>query len=146
MAETGKREDPWRSFNFLVEIDGIPVANFSDVSGLSSDTDVIEYREGSDGPLTARKLPGLSKFTNISLKRGYTTNEDLWRWRRNILDGREDRRNGSVVLLDEQRNRVMEWHFVNGWISKYEGATLNAKGNEVAVETVEIAHEGLRIA
>lgn len=146
MAETGKREDPYRNFNFLVEIDNATVAGFSDVSGLSGDGDVIEYREGSDGPLTVRKLTGLRKFSNITLKRGYTSNGDLWKWRRNILDGKTDRRNGSIVLLDELRNRVMEWQFVNGWISKYEGATLNAKGNEVAVETIEIVHEGLRIA
>ena len=146
MPETGKREDPYRNFNFLVEIDNVAVAGFSDVSGLNGDGDVIEYREGSDGPLTVRKLTGLRKFSNITLKRGYTTNGDLWKWRRNILDGKTDRRNGSIVLLDELRNRVMEWQFVNGWVSKYEGATLNAKGNEVAVETVEIVHEGLRIA
>src|SRR3954452_1300894 len=104
MAETGKREDPYRSFNFLVEIDNATVAGFSDVSGLSGDGDVIEYREGSDGPLTVRKLTGLRKFSNITLKRGYTTNGDLWKWRRNILDGKTDRRNGSIVLLDELRN------------------------------------------
>jgi phage tail-like protein len=145
MAETGKREDPYRSFNFLVEIDNAPVAGFSEVSGLSQDGDVIEYREGSDVPLTVRKLTGLRKFANITLKRGYTTGRDLWRWRLNILNGRTDRRNGSIVLLDEERNRVVEWQFENGWISKYEGPMLNAKGNEVAIETVEICHEGLRI-
>lgn len=146
MPETGKREDPYRAFNFLVEIDGVTVAGFSDVSGLSGETDVVEYREGSDGPLNVRKLPGLSKNGPATLKRGQSTNDDLWKWRRNILDGITDRRNGSIVLLDERRNRVREWQFVNGWISKYEGPTLNAKGNEVAIETVEIAHEGLRVA
>lgn len=145
MTETGKREDPYRSFNFLIEIDNTTVAGFSEVSGLSQDGDVIEYREGSDIPLTARKLTGLRKFANITLKRGYTTKVDLWRWRRNILDGRTDRRSGSIVLLDEERNRVKEWQFENGWISKYEGPTLNAKGNEVAIESIEICHEGLRI-
>lgn len=146
MPETGKREDPYPSFNFLMEIDNVSIAGFSEVSGLSQDGDVIEYREGSDIPLTVRKLTGLRKFANLSLKRGYTTNGDLWNWRRNILDGRKDRRNGSIVLLDEERNRVMEWRFENGWISKYEGPALNAKGTDAAIETIEICHEGLRIA
>jgi phage tail-like protein len=146
MPETGKREDPYRSFNFLVEIDGVTVAGFSDVSGLTGDGDVIEYREGSEGPLTVRKLPGLFKWVPIVLKHGITTDRALWNWRRSILDGKTDRRNGSIVLLDEQRKRVMEWQFVNGWVSKYEGPTLNGKGTEVAVETAEIVHEGLRVA
>src|SRR4051794_21801988 len=101
MAETGKREDPYRSFNFLVEIDNVTVAGFSEVSGLSQDGDVIEYREGSDVPLTVRKLTGLRKFANITLKRGYTTKRDLRRWRLNVVEGRTDRRSGSIVLLDE---------------------------------------------
>ena len=146
MPPTGVREDPYRTFNFLVEIDNTPVAGFSEVGGLSGDGDVIEYREGSDIPLTVRKLTGLRKFANITCKRGYTTNTILWLWRRNVLDGIEDRRNGAIVLLDELRNRVIEWRFENGWISKYEGPALNAKGNEAAIESIEIAHEGLRIA
>ncbi|MGH2583436.1 MAG: phage tail protein [Dehalococcoidia bacterium] len=146
MPPTGVREDPYRTFNFLVEIDDAAVAGFSEVGGLSSDGDMIEYREGSDVPLTVRKLTGLRKFANITCKRGYTTSMVLWLWRRNILDGIEDRRNGAIVLLDELRNRVVEWRFENGWISKYEGPALNAKGNEVALESIEICHEGLRIA
>jgi phage tail-like protein len=146
VPETGKREDPYRTFNFVIEIDRVAVAGFSEASGLSGDGDIIEYREGYDPALTVRKLTGLRKFANIVLKRGYTTSRDLWNWRKNILEGRTDRRNGAIVLLDEERHRVVEWRFSNGWISKYEGPTFNAKGNEVALETVEIAHEGLTIA
>jgi phage tail-like protein len=145
MAETGVREDPYRTFNFLVEIDNTPVAGFSEVSGLTGDGDVIEYREGSERRLSVRKLTGLRKFANITLKRGLTTSRVLWRWRLNVLEGRTDRRNGTIVLLDEERNRVVEWQFENGWIMKYEGPALNAKGNEVAIESIEVAHEGLRI-
>jgi phage tail-like protein len=79
------------------------------------------------------------------LKRGFTTSRTLWLWRLNIINGVADRRNGSVVLRDELRNRVVEWHFEQGWISKYEGPALNAKGNDVAIESIEIVHEGLRI-
>jgi phage tail-like protein len=139
------REDPYRGFNFLVEIDNIPVAGFSEVGGLSGDGDIIEYREGSDVPLTVRKITGLHKWANVTLRRGITRSRALWMWRLNILNGVNDRRNGAIVLLDEQRNRVMEWRFANGWISKYDAGTLNAKGNEVALENVEICHEGLRV-
>jgi phage tail-like protein len=146
MAQTGVREDPYRTFNFLVRINNTTVAGFSEVGGLSSDGDVIEYREGADLPLHVRKLTGLRKFANITCKRGYTRSRVLWLWRRNILDGKEDRRNGAIILLDEQRKQVVEWRFEKGWISKYEGPALNAKGNEVAIESIEICHEGLRIA
>ena len=146
MPETGRREDPYRAFNFLIEIDRVPIAGFSEVGGLTTDSDPIEYREGADRPLTVRKLTGLRKFANISLKRGYTTSRVLWIWRRNILDGIPDRRNGAIVLLDEQRQRVVEWRFENGWLSKYDGPALQARQSEVAIETAEICHEGLRIA
>jgi phage tail-like protein len=145
MAETATREDPYRAYNFIVEIDSIAVAGFSEVGGLSGDGDVVEYREGTDVPLTVRKMPGLRKYANISLKKGYTTSRVLWQWRLAVINGNVDRRNGAVVLLDEQRNRVAEWQFENAWVVKYEGPALNAKGNEVAVETLELAHEGLRL-
>jgi phage tail-like protein len=145
MAETGAREDPYRAYNFIVEIGGGPVAGFSEVSGLNGDGDIIEYREGDEKKLSVRKLPGLRKFSNITMKRGMTTNRALWRWRLNIIEGRDDRRNGSVVLLDEERNRVVEWQFEHGWIMKYEGPTLSAKSQDVSIETIEIVHEGLKI-
>ena len=145
MSQTGVREDPYRGYNFLIEIEGVPVAGFSEVGGLSGDGDVVEYREGTDIPLSVRKLPGLRKYANITLKRGYTTNRVLWQWRLRVINGTVDRRHGAIVLLDEQRKRVAEWGFENGWIVKYEGPPLNAKGNDVALETVEIAHEGLRL-
>ena len=140
---TDNRTDPFRSFNFRVEIDGLTVGNFSEVSGLSSDGDMVEYREGTDLPLTVRKLTGLRKYNNITLKRGYTENMEIWNWYQNIINGVSDRRNGSIILMNEERNDVMRWNFENGWINKIEGPGLNATGNEVAIETAEIMHEGL---
>ncbi len=146
MPETATREDPYRSYNFIVEIYSIAVAGFSEVSGLSGDTDVVEYREGTDVSMAVRKLPGRPKWgTNLTLKVGMTTSRVLWQWRLAIINGNVDRRNGAVVLLDEQRNRVAEWQFENAWVVKYEGPALNAKGNDVAVETLELAHEGMRL-
>ena len=137
-----QRDDPYKAFNFRVEIDGVALAAFSEVSGLESETEVIEYRTGSERN-TVRKLPGLTRYANIVLRRGVTQDAELWNWRKTVEDGQVDRRNGSIVLLDDDRTEVLRWNFVGGWISKWVGPTFNAKGNEVAIETVEIAHEGL---
>lgn len=140
------RKDPFRGYNFRVELDKTPVASFRECSGLSLTTDPVDYREGTDLPLSVRKLTGLRKYTNITLKRGYTDNQDLWKWYKNIINGVTDRRNGSVVLQDEQHNDVLRWEFENGWICKWEGPSMNATGNDVAVETIEICHEGVVLA
>ena len=136
------RNDPYGAFNFIVEIDGIAVAGFSECSGLSAETAVIEYREGNE-PMRVRKLAGLTKFTAITLKRGVTGNRDLWNWYKNVSNGVTDRRNGSIVLLGNDRSPVARWKFIDGWPAKWEGPHLKAKGNEVAIETLEIEHEGL---
>lgn len=141
---TGDRRDPYAGFNFLVEIDGITRAAFSECSGLSTDTDPIEYRNGSED-ITVRKIPGLKKFANISLKRGMTKDLELWDWRKTVLDGTTKRKSGSIVLLNEAREPAMRWNFREGWPTKWEGPSLNATGNAVAIETLEIAHEGLEL-
>jgi len=131
---TGDRRDPYRSFNFRVEIDGVKVGSFSEVSGLSSDGDIVEYRNGDDKKLHVTKLMGLRKVSNLTLKRGYSDNRELWSFRANIVNGVADRRNGAIVLMDEQRNDVMRWEFEAGWIHKIDGPSFNAKGNEVGIE------------
>jgi phage tail-like protein len=137
-----KRVDPFRNFNFLVEIDGLAVAGFSECSGLGAETDVIEYREGSDKQ-AVRKLPGLQRYPSIVLKRGISGDKSLWQWWKSVRDGQADRRNGSIVLLDAERTEVARWNFINGWPSKWEGPAFSAKANGVAIETLEIVHEGL---
>lgn len=107
---------------------------------------MIEYREGSDnnhGVNTTRKQAGLIKYTNLSLKRGWTQDQSLWNWRQAVLQGTIQRQSGSISLLDEARNKVLSWSFHDGWPVKWEGPALNAKTSEVAIETLEIAHEGL---
>jgi phage tail-like protein len=142
----GKRNDPYGQFNFLIEIDGVVKGGFSEASGLSTDTNMIEYREGAEQQGTTRKLPGLMKYNNIVLKRGWTKDKSLWAWRKKVIDGKTQRNAGSIVLLDEARNEALRWNFREGWPSKWEGPALNAKTSEVAVETLEIAHEGLELA
>lgn len=143
---TGKRNDPYGQFNFVVEIDGVVKGGFSEVSGLTTDANIIEYREGNEQQGTTRKLPGLMKYNNIVLKRGWTADRSLWEWRKKVIDGRTERTGGSIVLLDEARQEALRWNFREGWPSKWEGPALNGKTSEVAVETLEIAHEGLELA
>ncbi|MFZ5510302.1 MAG: phage tail protein [Pseudomonadota bacterium] len=140
---TDVRIDPFRGFNFRVEIDGLTVAAFSEVSGLTADGDPVEYREGTDPVNNVRKLVGLRKYANLMFKRGYVQDDTLWQWYQRIANGQPDRRNGSVVLMNEAHQDVMRWNFENAWINKIEGPGLNASSNEVAVESMELVHEGL---
>jgi phage tail-like protein len=143
---TAVRIDPYRGYNFRIELDNTSVASFRECSGLSMNTDPVDYREGTDTPLSVRKLTGLRKFSNITCKRGFTQNEDLWNWYKNVLNGVSDRRNGAVVLQDEEHNDVVRWNFTNAWICKWEGATMNATSNDVAIETIEICPERIELA
>jgi phage tail-like protein len=140
MAAT--RQDPYRNYNFRVEIGGIQQAGFSECSGFGSNIDVVEYREGNE-PMRVRKLAGRTSFPNIVLKWGITASRDLVDWHQQTVDGNIQPQNGSIVLLDNQGNEVARWNFVNGWPSKWDGIDLNAKGNDVAIETLEITHEGI---
>jgi len=142
----GSTAMPILAMNFRVQIDGLTVGAFREVTGLSGDTTVVEYRDGSDAFRSVRKGPGLQTFPNIVLKRGYTTNRELWNWYRNITNGIADKRNGSIFLQDELHNDVMQWDFVNAWVKKIDGPSFNATGNEVAIETVELVHEGVSLA
>jgi phage tail-like protein len=142
---TAQRIDPARSFNFELQIDGIARGGFSEVSGLTADGDSVDYREGTDPQSNVRKLVGLRKYTNIVLKRGYTQDTSLWDWYTNIMNGQPDRRNVTIVLLNEQRQPVLRWHAENAWLNKIEAPSFKAAGNEVAIESVELVHEGLGI-
>ena len=141
------RVDPFRGYNFRVELDNTNVASFRECGGLDRDDGL---RRLSRGQRTRRypcaSSPGLRKFANITLKRGYTTNQDLWNWYKNILNGVTDRRNGAIVLQDEQHNDVLRWNFENGWICKWEGPAMNATSNDVAIESIEICHERIELA
>ncbi len=140
------RKDPYRNCNFLVEIDGITQAGFTDCSGLGSTTEPVEYREGGDNS-TPRKLPGQTKYTNISLKWGLTDSHELYDWYRKVVTGKTERRNGSIVVLDADGvTEVVRWNFFNAWPTKMEGPSFSAKGSEIAIETLEIAHEGVERA
>lgn len=132
------RPDPFRGYNFRVEIDGVVKAAFREFSGLTFETDPVEYREGNDRRLHVRKLYGLRKFTNLQGKRGITTDLQLWNWYKQILNGDAPLRDGAIVLTDELQVDRMRWSFKNGFICKWEGPTFNATANDVAIEMIEI--------
>lgn len=144
MPGTADRNDPYSGFNFLVEIDGVTQAGFSECSGLSVDQDEIDYRTGAENT-TVRKLPGLTKYSNLTLKRGFTNSKELWEWRKKVIDGATQRQSGAIVLLDEGRKTALRFTFREAWPKKWDGPTFNAKTNEVAIETLEIVHEGLKL-
>lgn len=138
-----QRTDPYHGYNFLVEIDGITRAGFREASGLDSSTDPVEYREGNERALTARKLGGLNKYANLSLKWGMCDDKDLWDWREKAVAGKIERKNLSIVLLDERGEEKARWNFREAWPTKWTGPSFNATSNDVAVDTLELVHEGI---
>jgi phage tail-like protein len=142
---TGERIDPYGNFNFLVEIDGITRAAFHECSGFDSTIDITEHREGGENT-TVRKLPGLTKYSNIVLKWGVTDDRQLYDWHRQAVNGNVQRRGGSIILLDRHGEEKMRWNFRDAWPTKWDGPDFNAEGNDVAIETLELAHEGIERA
>jgi phage tail-like protein len=127
-----------------VEIDGITNARFQEVGGIDATTDVIEYREGGDA-LGTRKLPGQTKHSNLSLKRGYTDDTQLYAWYEDVMTGRTEkiRKNLAIVQLDMAGKDVLRWNLYQAFPVKYTAPAFNAKGNDLAIETLEIAYERL---
>jgi len=136
--------DPYLGYNFFVEWDGIIYAGFQECSGLDTTQDAKEYREGTDPP-TVRKIPGLVSYSNISLKRGITNNDELWRWRKKIMDGIVERRNVSIVLLDQQGSERIRWNLTHCWPTTWSAPEMNATTDDIAIESLEFVHEGVTV-
>jgi phage tail-like protein len=139
------RRDPFKNYSFLVEIDGIASSAFKSVSGLAAEAEVIEYREGSDPLSSPRKLPGRVRYPNVKLSRGLTTSRDLWDWWEAAVTGTALRRNVAITLLDDSRTPVLRWLLHDAWVAKFEAPEFDAGKNEVAIETIELAHERLEL-
>jgi phage tail-like protein len=141
---TGKRTDPYRNFKFRVEIDGIQTAAFSEATIPDSSTDTVDYREGTDSP-TQKKLSGLVKYGNVTLKKGLTDSMELYEWRKQVEQKGAGgaRKNISLILVDEEGKDKARWNLVEAWPTKYDPSDFSAKGNEVIIETLEIIHEGV---
>lgn len=138
--------DPLVNFNFLVETGGVLAAGFSEVTGMNGEIQAVEYREGRDVQANTRKLPGLAKYGNVTLKRGVLlNNQDFFKWFKTGVDGQILRLDISILLLDELRQEQVRWNLTQAWVAKYVAPDLKAAANEVAVNSLELAHEGLRI-
>jgi phage tail-like protein len=140
-----QRDNPYVNFNFVVDIGAGENLSFSEVDLPSGELEVIAYREGGDKSSTARKLPGLARYANVTLKRGVTGRLELFEWWREVRNGNLDRRNVTITLLDEQRSAVQRWLLRNAWPAKLDYSALDALGNEVVIETLELAHEGFEV-
>jgi phage tail-like protein len=140
------RNDPYRNCRFLLEIGGINQAGFSEATIPDTAQDPIEYREGNEPP-TVRKIPGLIKFGNLTLKWGITDSSmEIYDWRKKVEEGKmkDARQEIAIILLDEEGNPKSRWEFSEAWPTKYDAPDLNAKGTDIAIETLEIAHEGMK--
>jgi phage tail-like protein len=138
-------QDPLVSAWFGVEFQGQVAGAFRECTGLGSENEVVEYKaSGQRGEYIVKKVPGRMKWNNITLKRGITDSMDMWQWRRLVEQGKvvDARKNGSIVMFNQQGDEVARWDFVGAWPSKLSGPTANAGNNEVAIEELEITHEG----
>jgi phage tail-like protein len=139
-----QREAPLPAFLFAVEIGG-QTGFFRSVDGLSSETEVVDYREGGNSDVI-RKLAGVTRFANIRLTRVFTGDRSLYDWHATIQKPNPIRVDGRITLMDRQGTPIATWKFVNAFPVKWQGPDLDASKNEVAIETIEIAHEGLSFA
>ena len=141
----GQEKDPLVSAFFTIDFGGKVAGAFRECTGLGSENEVVEYKASGDkGKFVMKKIPGRMKWNNITLKRGITSDLDMWKWRKLVEDGKinEARKNGAIVMYDQTMNVLARWDFVRAWPSKLNGPAANASNNEVGIEELEITHEG----
>ncbi len=140
---TGVRLDPYQVFNFLIEIEGILVGGFSECTGLQVETEIVDYREGGVNEYMHR-FAGTTKYPPLILKQGLTAIDGLWKWHQNIVtQGKIERRNGTIYLLNKLRIPVIWWNFKEAFPYKWTGPELRADSGDVAFESIELVHRGL---
>jgi phage tail-like protein len=130
---------------FGIEFQNQIKGSFRECTGLGSENEVVEYKaSGEKGEYIKCMVPGRMKWNNITLKRGITADLDMWKWRQLVEQGKveEARRNGAIIMYNQNLEVVARWDFVRAWPSKLTGPTANAANNEVAIEELEITHEG----
>jgi phage tail-like protein len=137
-------DDAYASCRFYVQIDGQPQALFTELSGLQTEIVVQEYEEGGNNGYIHR-LPGRAKVGNITLKRGMTRSNEFLKWLMDVADGKIRRRNVSVVMYNTQRDELLRWNFLKAYPVKWSGPQFTAKSSEAAVESLELAHDGMTL-
>jgi len=137
---------PLPKFYFTVEVSDLAEATFQEVSGLDVEAQIIEYRHGNSKDFSTIKMPGIKKYGNVTLKKGiFKGDNKFWDWFNKIKMNLIERKPMTIKLLDEGGNPTMVWTLKNAWPTKITGTDMKSDGNEVAVETLEVAHEGLTI-
>ncbi len=139
----GDRKDPYLGFNFLVEIGGQVAGGFSEVTGLQVEVETEDYREGGRNEYVHRLAGPVKYSANLVLKHGITASDDLWRWHQDVRQGKIQRQNVSIILLDSTQEEKRRWEFEAACPVKWVGPDLRAGQAEVAVESVELVHRGL---
>lgn len=138
-------EYPLVKFHFQVDWGGTKIG-FTEVSGLDVETEVVEYREGASKEYSKIKMPGMQKFSNITLKRGtFKSDNEYFKWWNTVKLNTIERRDVTISLLNEEHSPVVVWKVKNAWPTKIQSTDLKADGNEVAIESLELVHEGLTI-
>ncbi|WP_346860963.1 phage tail protein [uncultured Draconibacterium sp.] len=138
-------EYPIVKFHFQVEWGGTKIG-FTEVSGLDVETEVVEYRHGASPEYFKTKMPGMQKYSNITLKRGtFASDNEYFAWWNTVKLNTIERRDITISLLNEEHSPVVVWKVKNAWPTKIQSTDLKADGNEVAIETMELVHEGLSI-
>jgi phage tail-like protein len=136
---------PAVKFHFRVEAEGLQI-NFTEVSGLDVETEIIEYRDGASRTYNKQKIPGMQKYANVVLKRGIMAADNgFFDWWNTVSLNQVERRDVTISLLNEKHEPLMVWKVADAWPAKITGTDLKADGNEVAIETIELAHEGITI-
>lgn len=136
-------EDPLVGFHFSVELSGKVVGYFTECSGLGSEHEIIEHKVTQGGKEIVMKIPGRLKWEDITLKKGITKDMAIWKWRKEIEDGKVDdnRRDGSIIMYNQSLDPVAQWNFTRGWPSKVTGPQPKSDSNEVGLEEMIITHE-----
>lgn len=134
---------PFKKYNYNVSIEGLSVGGFSEVSAPDISSDPIEYREGNFAVNTVGKQPGLVKYENITLKWGMTESMVLYNWMKEVEGGTINRKTVVISLQDDTQAEIAKWTVISAWPTKYTATDFNATSNEVAVETLVLAHEGV---
>jgi phage tail-like protein len=141
----GSRKDPVLGFNFSVEINGVFVAGFSEASGLQAEIEVQEYREGGFNDHIHKRAGPARYPSNLILKKGVTDNTELFSWYSDVMSGKIVRKPVDVVLMDSSGQEWRRWKFRKAYPVKWNGPDLKAAASEIAIETLELAHEGLKL-
>ena len=142
VTTANKYQDPYIAYNFVVEVEGLQIGGFTEVTGLSSEIELESYQEGGVNDYT-HKFPKQTTYPNLVLSRGLTNDDVLWQWYQEASQGRIKIKNGTITLRDSQGKEVMWWNFKQAYPVKWEGPQFNASSDEIAIERFELVHQGV---